>query len=29
MAFQFHPERMTFDARFIELLRVSLSPISE
>ena len=29
MAFQFHPERMAFDARFIELLRVSLSPISE
>lgn len=28
MAFQFHPERMAFDARFIELLRVSLSPIS-
>ena len=26
MAFQFHPERMAFDARFIELLRVSLSP---
>ena len=26
MAFQFHPERMTFDARFIELLRVALSP---
>lgn len=29
MAFQFHPERMAFDARFIALLRVSLSPISE
>ena len=29
MAFQFHPERMAFDARFIELLRVSLSPISK
>ena len=28
MAFQFHPERMAFDARFIELLRVSLSPIA-
>ena len=28
MAFQFHPERMTFDARFIELLRISLSPIA-
>ena len=28
MAFQFHPERMDFDARFIELLRVSLSPIA-
>ena len=27
-AFQFHPERMAFDARFIELLRVSLSPIA-
>ena len=26
MAFQFHPERMAFDARFIDLLRVSLSP---
>ena len=26
MAFQFHPERMSYDARFIELLRVSLSP---
>lgn len=25
MAFQFHPERMTFDARFVELLQVSLS----
>ena len=29
MAFQFHPERMAFDARFIELLRASLSPIAE
>ena len=28
MAFQFHPERMTYDARFIKLLRVSLSPIA-
>ena len=28
IAFQFHPERMVFDARFIELLRVSLSPIA-
>ena len=28
MAFQFHPERMTFDARFVELLRVALSPIA-
>ena len=26
MAFQFHPERMTEDPRFVELLRVSLSP---
>ena len=26
MAFQFHPERMTFDRRFVELLRVALSP---
>ena len=28
MAFQFHPERMTYDARFIELLRIALSPIA-
>ena len=27
MAFQFHPERMTFDRRFVELLRESLSPV--
>lgn len=27
MAFQFHPERMAFDAHFIELLRTALSPI--
>ena len=26
MAFQFHPERMTYDARFVELLRAALSP---
>ena len=26
MAFQFHPERMAYDVRFIELLRVALSP---
>ena len=26
MAFQFHPERMTYDRRFVELLRVALSP---
>ena len=25
MAFQFHPERMTYDARFVELIRVALS----
>lgn len=25
MAFQFHPERMTYDRRFVELLRVALS----
>ena len=28
MAFQFHPERMSFDARFIELLRAALSTIA-
>ena len=28
MAFQFHPERMAFDARFVELLRTALSPIA-
>lgn len=28
MAFQFHPERMAFDAHFIELLRTALSPIA-
>ena len=26
MAFQFHPERMAYDRRFVELLRVALSP---
>ena len=25
MAFQFHPERMVFDRRFVELIRIALS----
>ena len=29
MAFQFHPERMTEDPRFVELMRVALSDLKE
>ena len=28
MGFQFHPERMTDDPKFVELLRVALSPVN-